>query len=41
MSQYKSPSDTTTINPNYSTGRGYYTTADKVAELLQIPPFSC
>ena len=40
MAQYKSPSDTTTINPNYSTGRGYYTTADKVAELLQIPPFS-
>ena len=40
MSQYKSPSDTTTINPDYSVGRGYYTTADKVAELLQIPPFS-
>ena len=40
MSQYKSPSDTTTINPDYSAGRGYYTTADKVAELLQIPPFT-
>ena len=37
---YKSPSDTTTINPDYSAGRGYYTTADKVAELLQIPPFT-
>ena len=41
MSQYSSPSDTTTVNPNYSTGNGYYTTADKVAELLQIPPFYC
>tara|TARA_R110002012_G_scaffold8985_3_gene41246 strand:- start:10826 stop:11944 length:1119 start_codon:yes stop_codon:yes gene_type:complete len=40
MSQYSSPSDTTTVNPNYSTGNGYYTTADKVAELLQIPPFT-
>ena len=40
MSQYKSPSDTTTINPNYSIGNGYYTTADKVAELLQVPPFT-
>ena len=37
---YKSPSDTTTINPDYSAGRGYYTTTDKVAELLQIPPFT-
>ena len=37
---YKSPSDTTTLNPDYSAGRGYYTTADKVAELLQIPPFT-
>ena len=37
---YKSPSDTTVINPDYSAGRGYYTTADKVAELLQIPPFT-
>ena len=40
MAQYKSPSDTTTINPNYSTGNGYYTTSDKVAELLQVPPFT-
>ena len=40
MAQYKSPSDTTTINPNYSIGNGYYTTSAKVSELLQIPDFS-
>jgi len=40
MAQYKSPSDTTVINANYSTGNGYYTTSSKVAELLQIPNFT-
>ena len=35
-----SPSDFTEINPNYTQGRGFYTNATEVANLLQIPPFS-
>lgn len=35
-----SPSDFTEINPSYADGRGYYTNATEVANLLQIPPFS-
>jgi hypothetical protein len=39
MATYSSPSDYTAINPNYATGLGFYTTAAKVAELLQVPDF--
>ena len=39
MSSFSSPSDFTAINPDYSAGRGYYTTSSKVAELLQVPDF--
>ena len=35
-----SPSDFTEINPSYSNGRGFYTNATEVANLLQIPAFS-
>jgi hypothetical protein len=35
-----SPSDFTEINPNYTQGRGFYTNATEVADLLQIPAFS-
>jgi len=35
-----SPSDFTEINPSYSDGRGYYTNATEVANLLQVPAFS-
>ena len=35
-----SPSDFTEINPSYTSGRGYYTNATEVANLLQIPAFS-
>jgi len=35
-----SPSDFTEINPNYTEGRGFYTNASEVADLLQIPDFS-
>ena len=35
-----SPSDYTEINPNYSQGRGFYTNATEVANMLQIPQFS-
>lgn len=35
-----SPSDFTEINPSYADGRGFYTNATEVANLLQIPPFS-
>ena len=35
-----SPSDFTEINPSYSDGRGFYTNATEVANLLQIPAFS-
>lgn len=35
-----SPSDFTEINPSYTNGRGFYTNATEVANLLQIPPFS-
>jgi hypothetical protein len=40
MSQTISPSDFTEINPDYSEGRGYYTNATEVANLLQVPAFS-
>ena len=35
-----SPSDFTEINPHYSEGRGFYTNATEVANMLQIPAFS-
>lgn len=35
-----SPSDFTEINPDYSQGRGFYTNATEVANMLQIPAFS-
>tara|TARA_R110001592_G_scaffold237588_1_gene496845 strand:+ start:2376 stop:3677 length:1302 start_codon:yes stop_codon:yes gene_type:complete len=35
-----SPSDFTEINPSYTNGRGFYTNATEVANLLQIPSFS-
>lgn len=40
MSQTISPSDFTEINPDYAEGRGYYTNATEVANLLQVPAFS-
>ena len=40
MGQTISPSDFTEINPSYSDGRGFYTNATEVANLLQIPAFS-
>lgn len=35
-----SPSDYTSINPNYSTGQGFYTDIGAVADLLQVTPFT-
>tara|TARA_B100000963_G_scaffold144583_1_gene125938 strand:- start:320 stop:1450 length:1131 start_codon:yes stop_codon:yes gene_type:complete len=35
-----SPSDYTTINPDYSTGKGFYTDKDAISDLLQIPAFT-
>lgn len=35
-----SPSDYTSINPDYSTGKGFYTDIDAVSDLLQIPSFT-
>lgn len=35
-----SPSDFTEINPSYANGRGYYTNATEVANILQVPAFS-
>ena len=35
-----SPSDFTEINPSYSNGRGFYTNATEVANLLQVPAFT-
>tara|TARA_R100001015_G_C4609444_1_gene164726 strand:+ start:142 stop:1446 length:1305 start_codon:yes stop_codon:yes gene_type:complete len=35
-----SPSDFTEINPDYSSGRGFYTNATEVANLLQVPAFT-
>lgn len=40
MSQTISPSDFTEINPSYVDGRGYYTNATEVANLLQVPVFT-
>jgi hypothetical protein len=40
MSLTNSPSDYTEINPDYTNGRGFYTNATEVANLLQIPAFS-
>jgi len=40
MGQTISPSDFTEINPLYSDGRGHYTNATEVANLLQVPAFS-
>jgi len=38
--KYSSPSDYTSINPNYSIGNGYYTNVTLVENLLQIPILS-
>jgi len=35
-----SPSDYTSINPSYTDGRGFYTDATEVANLLQVPAFT-
>ena len=35
-----SPSDYTSIAPNYATGHGYYTDHDEVASMLQVPTFT-
>ena len=40
MSKLSSPSDFTNINPNYTLGRGFYTTHTDVSQLLQIAAFS-
>jgi len=40
MPKLSSPSDFTNINPNYSQGRGFYTTHSDVSQLLQIAAFS-
>jgi hypothetical protein len=40
MGQTISPSDFTEINPDYSQGRGFYTNATEVANLLQVPAFT-
>ena len=40
MGQTISPSDFTEINPDYSQGRGFYTNATEIANLLQVPAFS-
>ena len=39
MSKAYSPSDYTSIQPNYTTGFGYYTDKNAVSSLLQIPDF--
>lgn len=35
-----SPSDYTSINPDYSAGRGFYTDISAISDLLQIPAFT-
>ena len=40
MSRLSSPSDFTSINPNYSIGNGFYTTHTDISNLLQINAFS-
>ena len=40
MPKLSSPSDFTNINPNYTLGRGFYTTHTDVSQLLQIQAFS-
>ena len=40
MGKVSSPSDFTSINPNYTTGLGYYTTHTDVSNLLQINSFT-
>jgi len=40
MSKLGSPSDYTTINPNYAIGNGHYTTHTDVSNLLQIESFT-
>jgi len=35
-----SPSDYTSINPDYSTGKGFYTDISAISDLLQIPAFT-
>ena len=40
MSKLKSASDFTGINPDYTKGKGYYTTHVDVSDLLQISPFT-
>ena len=40
MARVSSPSDFTSINPNYSIGNGFYTTHTDISNLLQISAFS-
>ncbi len=40
MARVSSPSDFTSINPNYVEGRGFYTTHTDISNLLQISAFS-
>ena len=40
MSKLSSPSDFTSINADYSQGRGFYTTHSDVSQMLQIAAFS-
>ena len=40
MARLSSPSDFTSINPNYSIGNGFYTTHTDISNLLQISAFS-
>jgi len=40
MAKYSSPSDYTSIAPNYSNGEGHYTNVDLITDLLQIPALS-
>ena len=35
-----SPSDYTEINPNYTQGRGFYTNATEVANMLHLPCYT-
>ena len=40
MAIASSPSDYTSIDVDYSTGKGYYTDKDAVSDMLQVPAFS-
>ena len=40
MAIASSPSDYTSIDVDYSTGKGFYTDKDAVSDMLQIPAFT-